>query len=124
MNVVRSRIARKTEAQAEHEWVARTPTVTESVSIESAGTPSAFVPVVSTAASSLTLPPTPSAPVPPMALSLHVRLSNGVECDLGKASIDELTTVINVPGRPLSSGSTKIRRCTRHIFEILTIAAT
>jgi hypothetical protein len=95
----------------------------ESVSMEIASTPSAFVPVVSTAASSLTLPPTPSAQAPPMALSLHVRLSNGVEFDLGKASIDELTTVINVPGRPLSSGSTKIRGCTRHIFEILTIAA-
>ncbi len=71
LNVLRGWIARKTEAQVEHERVARTPTVTESVSIEIASTPSAFVPVVWTAASSVTLPPTPSAQVPSMALSLH-----------------------------------------------------
>ncbi|CAB3810450.1 hypothetical protein LMG27177_07215 [Paraburkholderia fynbosensis] len=71
LNVLRGWIARKTEAQVVHERVARTPTVTESVSIEIVSTPSAFVPVVWTAASSVTLPPTPSAQVPSMALSLH-----------------------------------------------------
>jgi transposase len=41
-----------------------------------------------------------------MTLSLHVRLSNGVELDLGKASIDELTTVVQMLGRLPCSGST------------------
>ncbi len=42
-----------------------------------------------------------------MALSLHVRLSNGVEFDLGEASVDELATVIQMLGRLPCSGSTK-----------------
>lgn len=65
---------------------------------------SAFVPVVSA-------PPPPLPPalaVPSMTLSLHVRLSNGVELDLSAASIDELTTVVQMFGRMPCSGSTKI----------------
>ncbi|MCA7955778.1 transposase [Burkholderia seminalis] len=67
----------------------------------------AFVPVVTTAptvpAVSPVLPPAPSL----MALSLHVRLSNGVEFDLGEASVDDLATVIKMLGRLPCSGSTK-----------------
>ncbi|WP_175981735.1 transposase [Burkholderia sp. BCC1630] len=39
---------------------------------------------------------TPSPDTSLMALSLHVRLSNGVEFDLGEASVDELATVIQM----------------------------
>jgi transposase len=46
-------------------------------------------------------------PSPSMTLALHVRLSNGVEFDLGEASIDELTTVVQMLGRMPCSGSTK-----------------
>jgi transposase len=60
--------------------------------------PGAFVPVVPA--------PLPLAPALAMTLSLHVRLSNGVELDLGKASIDELTTVVQMLGRLPCSGST------------------
>ncbi|WP_232484065.1 transposase [Burkholderia gladioli] len=63
---------------------------------------SAFVPVVS--APSLT-PPTSAS----MTLALHVRLSNGVELELGKAiaTVDELTTLVQILGRMPCSGSTK-----------------
>ena len=75
----------------------------------------AFVPVVTTSAPAL---PAASAPragpttalrsVPSMTLALHVRLSNGVELELGKAiaSIDELTTLVQILGRLPCSGST------------------
>lgn len=68
--------------------------------------PSAFVPVVS-------VPPAPTTPIPPsssMALELHVRLSNGVELELGKAiaTIDELTTLVQILGRMPCSGSRTI----------------
>ncbi|AOK19290.1 transposase [Burkholderia cepacia] len=42
-----------------------------------------------------------------MALSLHVRLTNGVELELGEASFDELATVIQMLWRLPCSGSTK-----------------
>jgi transposase len=44
-----------------------------------------------------------------MSLALHVRLSNGVELDLGSsiATIDELTTVVQILGRLPCSGFTK-----------------
>ncbi|WP_126243062.1 transposase [Burkholderia gladioli] len=63
---------------------------------------SAFVPVVS--APSLT-PPTSAS----MTLALHVRLFNGVELELGKAiaTVDELTTLVQILGRMPCSGSTK-----------------
>jgi transposase len=64
--------------------------------------PSAFVPVVSTAPA---LPPVPVSPS--MTLAIHVRLSNGVELDLGEASVDELSTVIQMLGRLPCSGATK-----------------
>jgi transposase len=75
------------------------------VSVESP--PSAFVPVVPAPPVPLSVHP---APLPPssMTLALHVRLSNGVEFDLGDASIDELATVVQMLGRMPCSGSTKI----------------
>jgi transposase len=66
---------------------------------------SAFVPVVSVPPA---LPPPSVSPAPSMTLSLHVCLSNGVELDLSAASIDELTTVVQMFGRMPCSGSTKI----------------
>ena len=55
---------------------------------------------------------TPSEAAPPamkLSLALHVRLSNGVELELGSsiATIDELTTVVQILGRLPCSGSTK-----------------
>ncbi|WP_175906791.1 transposase [Burkholderia seminalis] len=71
------------------------------------GEAQAFVPVVTAPSAvpavSPVLPPDTSS----MALSLHVRLSNGVEFDLGEASVDELATVIQMLGRLPCSGSTK-----------------
>jgi transposase len=63
-----------------------------------------FVPVVQTRVAPPASPPSPS-----MTLVLHVRLSNGVELQLGEAiaSIDELTTLVQILGRMPCSGSTK-----------------
>ncbi|WP_416046063.1 transposase [Burkholderia anthina] len=64
---------------------------------------SAFVPV-------MPAPQQPSPQLSPeslMAITLHVRLPNGVEFDLGKASLEELTTVVQMLGRLPCSGSTK-----------------
>jgi transposase len=65
----------------------------------------AFVPVITSAPPSL-----PAVSPPPMTLALQVRLANGVELDLGGAiaSIDELTTMVQILGRMPCSGSTKI----------------
>jgi transposase len=64
----------------------------------------AFVPVVS-----IQTAPVPKPPPSSMALALHVRLANGVELEMGKAiaTIDELTTLIQILGRMPCSGSTK-----------------
>ncbi|AXE99244.1 MULTISPECIES: transposase [Paraburkholderia] len=64
--------------------------------------PSPFVPVVAVSSAH---PPPPAVPV--MALALHVRLSNGVEFDIGEASVEELTTVVQMLGRMPCSASTK-----------------
>ncbi len=73
--------------------------------IVAATTPPAFVPVVS-------VPPAPTliSSSSSMTLTLHVRLSNGVELELGKAiaTIDELTTLVQILGRMPCSGSTTI----------------
>ncbi|MCP3706797.1 transposase [Paraburkholderia sp. CNPSo 3274] len=63
---------------------------------------SPFVPVVAVP-SALPIPPA----VPVMVLTLHVRLSNGVEFDIGDASVEELTTVVQMLGRMPCSASTK-----------------
>ncbi|MGH7471938.1 MAG: transposase [Longimicrobiales bacterium] len=60
-----------------------------------------FVPVVAAPA-----PLTVSSQSTAMAIALHVRLPNGVEFDLGKANIEELTTVVQLLGRLPCSGST------------------
>ncbi len=54
-------------------------------------------------------PPEAAPPAMKMSLALHVRLSNGVELELGSsiATIDELTTVVQILGRLPCSGSTK-----------------
>ncbi|WP_260431068.1 hypothetical protein [Burkholderia cenocepacia] len=91
------------------------PLVIDGVSIDIPGSASrvpmseaqAFVPVV-TAPSPSTVPavsPVLPPDTPLMALSLNVRLSNGV--DLGEVSVDELATVIQMLGRLPCSGSTK-----------------
>ncbi|WP_175035921.1 IS66-like element accessory protein TnpA [Burkholderia lata] len=108
-NLLRSWIARyqKIQAQLEHERVARTTAISDGVAIDLPNTPSAFVPVVAVPPSSPALLPEPLPPIRVMALSLHVRLTNGVELDLGEASVDELATVIQMLGRLPCSGSTK-----------------
>ncbi|KVZ37930.1 transposase [Burkholderia ubonensis] len=72
--------------------------------ISTTAPPSAFVPVVSAPSLTSTTPPSAS-----MTLALHVRLSNGVELELGKAiaTVDELTTLVQILGRMPCSGSTK-----------------
>lgn len=69
-----------------------------------APSPTAFVPVVASAPPAL-----PAASPLSMTLALQVRLANGVELELGGAiaSIDELTTMIQILGRMPCSGSTK-----------------
>lgn len=76
------------------DWHKRTPP---------AESPSVFVPIVSA-------PPAlpPAYPSPSMTLALHVRLSNGVEFDLGEATIDELATVVRMLERMPCSGKTTI----------------
>ncbi|AKM33171.1 transposase (plasmid) [Pandoraea faecigallinarum] len=66
----------------------------------------AFVPVVSTPAASA---PVPAPSAVSMQLELHVRLANGVELEMGRAiaSIEELTTLVQILGRMPCSGSTK-----------------
>ncbi|MBR8285532.1 transposase, partial [Burkholderia cenocepacia] len=86
-NLLRSWIARyqKIQAQLEHERVARTPAISDGVTIDLSSTPSAFVPIVAATASPSAQPPKLLPAARPMALSLHVSLSNGVEFDLGEA---------------------------------------
>jgi transposase len=59
----------------------------------------AFVPVVATAATATLAPAS-------IAFALRVRLPNGVEFNLGQASIDELGTLVQMFGRLPCSGST------------------
>ncbi|CAH2894478.1 MAG: Mobile element protein [uncultured Paraburkholderia sp.] len=70
-----------------------------------ATTPPAFVPVVSVPPA-----PSPTPSSPSMTLELHVRLPNGVELELGQAiaTIDELTTLVQIMERMPCSGSTTI----------------
>lgn len=68
----------------------------------------AFVPVIAEPARSVAEfageEPRPVAAIPS---SLHVRLPNGVEFDLGQAGIEELAAVVQMLGRLPCSGSTK-----------------
>jgi transposase len=65
---------------------------------------SAFVPVVS--APLALREATPQATCAAL-IALHVRLPNGVQFDLGEASPDEVSTIIQMLGRLPCSGSTK-----------------
>lgn len=68
--------------------------------------PSAFVPIVQ--APSATAPASSVEPASPsMALALHVRLPNGVQFDLGQASLETLSNIVQMLGRLPCSGSTK-----------------
>ncbi|WGS47177.1 transposase [Burkholderia sp. JSH-S8] len=94
------------------------PMVIDGVSIDAPGPrvrspvdispPPAFVPVVSSPAPVPLPPPASTSPQLSMTLALQVRLSNGVELELGKAiaTIDELTTLVQILGRMPCSGST------------------
>ncbi|MGF6933688.1 transposase [Paraburkholderia sp. UCT70] len=62
--------------------------------------PSAFLTVVPA--------PLPSAPALAMTLSLHVRLCNGGEFDLGKASLEELSAVVQMLGSSDAHSSSRI----------------
>ncbi|PCE27063.1 transposase [Paraburkholderia acidicola] len=72
--------------------------------VPATASPSTFVPVVS-----MPPVPVPTLASPSMTLALQVRLSNGVELELGGAitTIDELTTMVQILGRLPCSGSTK-----------------
>ncbi|WP_186079830.1 transposase [Burkholderia gladioli] len=108
-NLLRSWVARhqKIQAQIEHDRVARSPAISDGVTIDIPNTSPAFVPIASISALPPAFPPDPPPLEKSMALSLHVRLSNGVEFDLGEAGVDELATVIQMLGRLPCSGSTK-----------------
>ncbi|APR34335.1 transposase [Paraburkholderia sp. SOS3] len=67
----------------------------------------AFVPVVTTAPAPPTVPCVPRASSQSMTVALHVRLTNGVEFDLGEANVEELTAIVQMLGRLPCSGSTK-----------------
>jgi transposase len=66
----------------------------------------AFVPVVTAPPLQMSAPARTSVSSS-MALAIHVRMPNGIEFDLGKASIEELTAIIQMLGRLPCSGSTK-----------------
>ncbi|WP_431823822.1 hypothetical protein [Burkholderia sp. F1] len=91
------------------------PMVTDGVPIDIQGS-SRRVPVSERRAFSPVGPASSTVPVvfpvlPPnrslVVLSLHVRLSSGVEFDLGEAIVDDLPTVIQMFGRLTCFGSTK-----------------
>ncbi|WP_309788397.1 transposase [Caballeronia sp. LZ031] len=67
--------------------------------------PSPFVPVVQGA---VTVERPVSARAPSITVALHIRLPNGVEFDIAEATIDELTTVVQMLGRMPCSDSTII----------------
>jgi transposase len=68
---------------------------------------SAFVPVVAAASTPAAVPCVPRASASLMTVALHVRLTNGVEFDLGEANVEELTAIVQMLGRLPCSGSTK-----------------
>ncbi|MGZ0002875.1 IS66-like element accessory protein TnpA [Burkholderia gladioli] len=105
-NQLRKWIAKYQQRQQE-----RSPMAVDGVSIDMPSVRSraidrpqpAFVPVVATP------PPISPPPSPPtMTLALQVRLANGVELELGGAiaTLDELTTLVQILGRLPCSGST------------------
>jgi transposase len=107
-NLLRSWVARHQRYRPRSSTiVARSPAISDGVTIDIPNTSPAFVPIASISALPPALPPDPPPLEKSMALSLHVRLSNGVEFDLGEGGVDELATVIQMLGRLPCSGSTK-----------------
>ena len=66
----------------------------------------AFIPVVTAPLAPPAVPQGQSQSPPLMVVELHVRLPNGVEFELGNASLDELATIVQMLGRLPCSGST------------------
>jgi transposase len=105
-NQLRRWITRYQQREGMQKSAMRETEVVEGMSIDMVSTATerpAFVPIV--AAASATVSPSPPLS---MTLALQVRLSNGVVLELGQAvaSIEELTTLIQIMGRLPCSGST------------------
>lgn len=66
-----------------------------------------FVPVIASAPKPPVVVHEPLPGPAAMAVTLHVRLPNGVELDLREASFEALTTIVQMLGRLPCSGSTK-----------------
>ena len=112
-NLLREWITRYQKAQATGNPVEKELTQPDGVSIDVAPpamrtrgpeVPSSFIPVVQ---EPVTVVQAVSARRPSISVALHVRLPNGVEFDIADATIDELTTVVQMLGRMPCSGSTK-----------------
>jgi transposase len=113
-NLLRTWVTQYRQREAAKESDAQVSEVSDEVTMDtpvptaftmsSDGHAAPFVALVHTAT-----PPSPASPSMTMSLALHVRLSNGVELDLGSsiATIDELTTVVQILGRLPCSGFTK-----------------
>lgn len=110
-NLLRTWVTQYRQRQAARESVAQvSDEVTIDIAVPAALTMSSndhaapFVALVHAAT-----PPSAAPPPMTMSLALHVRLSNGVELELGSsiATIDELTTLVQILGRLPCSGSTK-----------------
>jgi transposase len=65
-----------------------------------------FIPVVTAPLPPTPVPRGPSQSLPLMVVSVHVRLPNGVEFELGNATHEELATIVQMLGRLPCSGST------------------
>ncbi|WP_075359350.1 transposase [Caballeronia sordidicola] len=113
-NLLRTWVTQYRQRQAATESVAKVSEVSDEAMIDIA-VPAALTmsyndhaaPFVAVAHAAT--PPSAAPPPMTMSLALHVRLSNGVELELGSsiATIDELTTVVQILGRLPCSGSTK-----------------
>ena len=113
-NLLRTWVTQYRQRQAAMEPVAQVSEVSDEVVIDipasaalSTSSDNHAAPFVAVVHSST--PPAAAPPAMTMSLALHVRLSNGVELELGSsiATIDELTTVVQILGRLPCSGSTK-----------------
>ncbi|WP_246217619.1 transposase [Paraburkholderia panacisoli] len=113
-NLLREWITRYQKAQATGNPVEKELTRPDGVSIDVTqpamrtrvpGVPSSFIPVVQ---EPVTVGQTVFPRGSSITVALHVRLPNGVEFDIADATIDELTTVVQMLGRMPCSGSTTI----------------
>ncbi|MFK0380280.1 IS66-like element accessory protein TnpA [Pandoraea sp. NPDC090278] len=67
----------------------------------------AFVPLLTPISATSVVTVESSAPQSQLIASVHVRLPNGVQLDIGKSDLAQLTAVIEMLGRLPCSGSTK-----------------